>query len=131
METIYKVEVGVLLDKDNEMFDAYSCVYDKQHGYYDENVAMFLDKDEAKKYAFSYVNNGVENTYGIVSELSCDFTDEQISEIKDQNYTDDVDTMFPDEYYRTEPVISTLHKKDGVVYIDTLFDFPKKTSYVK
>lgn len=66
---IYKVEVGVLLSKDNEEYEDYNGVYDKQHGFYDENVSFFTDKDEAVDYAKKYVADGIINTYAIVKLL--------------------------------------------------------------
>ena len=46
---IYKVEVGVLWNEDegHEDYDCYNNVYDKQYGYYDENVAFELDYNKA------------------------------------------------------------------------------------
>lgn len=56
---IYKVEVGVLWTKDEEHedYDCYNSVYDKQYGYYDENVAFKLDYNKALEYARNYVEN--------------------------------------------------------------------------
>ena len=46
---IYKIEVGVLLTEDEECedYDCYNDVYDKQYGYYDENVTFELDYNKA------------------------------------------------------------------------------------
>ena len=71
---IYKIEVGVLLAKDEEHedYDCYNNVYDKQYGYYDENVVFELDYMQAVEYAKNYVNNGVNGTYAIVSKINYD-----------------------------------------------------------
>lgn len=71
---IYKVEVGVIwLEEENhEDIDCYNQVYDKQFGYYDENVAFELDYNKAIGFANSYVENGVNGTYAIVSKIDFD-----------------------------------------------------------
>ena len=66
---IYKIEVGVLLDSDHEEYDCYNGVYDKQHAFYDENVAFELDYQQAINYANGYVDDGVNGTYAIVSAI--------------------------------------------------------------
>ena len=71
---IYKIEVGVLWTKDEEHEDCncYNNVYDKQYGYYDENVAFELDYNKALDYAKYYVENGVNGTYAIISKIDYD-----------------------------------------------------------
>ena len=71
---IYKIEVGVLWTKDEEHedYDCYNNVYDKQYGYYDENVAFELDYNKALDYAKYYVENGVNGTYAIISKIDYD-----------------------------------------------------------
>ena len=71
---IYKIEVGVLWTKDEEYedYDCYNNVYDKQYGYYDENVAFELDYNMALDYAKYYVENGVNGTYAIISKIDYD-----------------------------------------------------------
>lgn len=68
---IYKVEVGVLLDKDNSEYDLY-LYYDKKHSYYEENSVLFLDYNRAVEYAKNYVDNGVNGTYSIISKIKYD-----------------------------------------------------------
>lgn len=67
MKKIYQVEVGVLLNKDNEEFEYYNNAFDKQWGYYDENIWFTTSKQFARQSALQYVKNGVENTYAIIS----------------------------------------------------------------
>ena len=71
---IYKIEVGVLWTKDEEHedYDCYNNVYDKQYGYYDENVVFELDYNQALDYAKHYVENGVNGTYAIISKIDYD-----------------------------------------------------------
>ena len=71
---VYKVEVGVLLDKDNDEYDFY-LYYDKKHSYYEENSVLFLDYNIALEYAKQYVDNGVNGTYSIISKLEYDSRD--------------------------------------------------------
>ena len=66
---LYKVEVGVLLREGEGEYDCYNGVYDRKYGYYDENVAFFLDYDGALNYVKNYVDDGVNGTYGIISKL--------------------------------------------------------------
>lgn len=68
----YLVDVGVLLEKQNDKFDFYSCVYDHKYGYYDENQYYVSTKEKAIKQAKEYVENGIETTYGIVSLTTLD-----------------------------------------------------------
>ena len=71
---IYKVEVGVIwLEEENhEDIDCYNQVYDKQFAYYDEYVVFELDYSKAIELANSYVENGVNGTYAIVSKIDFD-----------------------------------------------------------
>ena len=69
MKKIYQVEVGILLNKDDEEFWSYNNTFDKQWGYYDENIWFTTSKQLAKRSALQYVKNGVQNTYAIISEV--------------------------------------------------------------
>lgn len=69
---VYLVDVGILLSKDDADFDAYSVVYNKHYGYFDENQYYVGTLEEAVKAVESYVKNGVERTYGIVSNTTLD-----------------------------------------------------------
>lgn len=69
---VYLVDVGVLLEESAEEFSSYNNVYDKKHGYYDENQFYMLYYDDAVQYVDKYVSNGVDRTYGVVSETYID-----------------------------------------------------------
>lgn len=69
---IYKVEVGVLLDKDNDEYEDYNKVYDKLNAYYDENVGFEIDYNMALEFAKNYVDKGVNGTYAIISKIEFD-----------------------------------------------------------
>lgn len=127
---IFKVEVGVLLPEDDEEFNSYNQVYDKSHGFFDEDVSFFTFESLALAYAANYVRHGVPETYGIVVELDANLDKEQIKEIEEHNTLGDwVDGLGP-EQFTVDNVISTIHLHDGVLYIDQLFDFPRKKSYI-
>lgn len=66
--SIYTLEVGVLLDKNNEEFDCYtiSDFYDDKWGFYDENRIAFFDENKARRYANDYVVKGVDRTYAVL-----------------------------------------------------------------
>ena len=117
---LFKVEVGVLLKKDNQDYESYSQVYDKQHGYYNENVVFFRNKKNAKEYLKNYVFFGVVGTYGILSELVYDqneigYTDEDtkqiLKDIDECGIFEDYVGVFEEELYDTKNVIFTQNKK--------------------
>ena len=66
---IYQVEVGVLLDRNDEEFFSYNNAFDKQWGYYDENIWFTTSLKLAKSSALKYVKDGVPNTYAIISKV--------------------------------------------------------------
>lgn len=86
--TLYLVDVGVLLSLEDADAEAYSNVYDRKYGYYDENQYYVIDKEQAIKEVREYVKNGVERTYGVVSAshgFNSDLSDEEIAEMTVQN----------------------------------------------
>lgn len=66
----YQFEVGVMLNKEDEEYECYSCSWDKKHGYYDENTGFTKTYEEVYNYVKNYVESGVRNTYGIISEIT-------------------------------------------------------------
>ena len=98
----YFVEVGILLPKDNAEYDAYSQVYDKAHGFYDENQFYRATLEEAEDYAKEYVEIGNDTTYGIVSE----------SEVPDDFNFDEAEI---EELYDMESVVYSVAKIDNKV----------------
>jgi hypothetical protein len=84
--TAYLVDVGILLSDDDKEYDNYAIVYDKCHGYYDENQFYTKTKEEAIKYVKDYIKRGVDgiNAYGVVSETNIiydyDFENDDIGE---------------------------------------------------
>lgn len=113
----FLVEVGILLGKDNPEFDAYATAYDKEHGYYDEGQYYVESKEKALEDAKKYVNDGVENTYAVVSntELPDDF---DFDFENDSNYVED-------ETYDVDSVIFSAMKQNGVI----VESFIKKSAY--
>jgi len=100
----YLVDVGVLLSDNNKDFEAYSNVYDKQYGYFDENQYYVKDIADALKRAKEYVNKGVDLTYAVVSETYIPY-----------NYDFDSGDLGP-ERYRLEAVVYSAAKiNDAVV----------------
>ena len=68
MQTVlFRLEVGVLLKKNDPEYKDYNCVYTKRHGFFDENQSIYLDYAEAKKEADEYIKNGVNGTYAVIS----------------------------------------------------------------
>lgn len=80
--TIYKVDVGIAWTKEEQKefiedyeeneYECYSQVYDKNMAYYSENVAFELDYNSALQYAKKYIENGINGTYAIISKLDFD-----------------------------------------------------------
>jgi len=96
MKKIYQYEVGVLLDKTDEEYEAYACVWDKKHGYYDEDCGVEITLEAAISYVEDYVNNGVKNTYGIISEItvSDEEYEEILEDIENNGYCTDYDMNY-------------------------------------
>lgn len=120
---IYKIEVGVLWTKDEEHgdYDCYNNVYDKQYGYYDENVAFELDYNKALDYAKYYVENGVNGTYAIISKidydneyykLGIDDTLYMVQTILGGSYIEEYHDIFGgEELYKVDNVVYSLCKE--------------------
>ncbi len=99
----YLVDVGVLLSDEHEEFDSYAIVYDKCHGYYDENQFYTKTREEAIEYVKKYVDNGVDTTYGVVSETNLPL---------DYNFDSG---EFGPETYHTVDVVYSIAKIDGEI----------------
>lgn len=101
--TAYLVDVGILLSKENKEFDFYASVYDKKHGYYDENQFYTRTKKEAIEYVKKYVDDGVETTYGVVSETTLPY-----------DYDFDNGEFGPETYHPVD-VVYSIAKFDGEI----------------
>ncbi len=99
----YLIEVGVLLPKEDKDYGAYSIVYDKKNGYFDEGQYYRRDLDKAKEEARSYVEEGVENTYAVVTATYMP---------EDINVEDD-DVCVESEDYDTDNVVFSIVKNNG------------------
>ena len=120
---IYKIEVGVIWNKEDaqEEYECYNKVYDKEHAYYDENVAFALDYNKALEYAKSYVESGVNGTYAIISKLrynsqelygdDIEMAMKDINSILGNGFIDnDYVNMFGSELYSIDNVVYSLYK---------------------
>ena len=107
---IYKIECGVLLEKNHEDFNSYNTVYDKKNAYFDENVSIKETLGDAKDIAKYYVENGVNGTYAVISEfeISNDYTLEELEE----NYID----ILGYECYSVENIVYSLFKVKNSKY---------------
>lgn len=115
---VYKVEVGVFLDKDNDEYEEYKNVYDKKHSYYEENSVLFLDYNKAVDYAKNYVDNGVNGTYAIISKLKYD--SEEIYGGRTQLEIDyamaDINSIIGGGYVEDIGMFNGLYSLDNVIY---------------
>ena len=88
MRKVYLIEVGVLLAKDDPEYDFYSKVYDKKHAFYDENQYYVDTLNQAKHDAKEYVEQGVDNTYAIISSSALpDDIDVEEALTKNESYS--------------------------------------------
>ena len=101
IQNAYLVDFGVIVDKD-EYPAYYSDIYDKVHGYYDEDRYLVDDLEEAKKEALQYVADGVENTYAIITDQG-------------QRDTLDFDADDSSISYEAEDVVYSAVKRNGEV----------------
>lgn len=100
---VYLVDVGVLLSKEHEEFEKYAIVYDKRYGYYDEDQFYTRTKEEAIEYVKKYVEEGVDLTYGIISNATLP---------DDYDFEND---SFGPEKYELSDVIYSIAKFDGKI----------------
>lgn len=103
MMQCYLVEVGVLLTKEDKEFECYNHVYDKKHGYFDEGQHYVKNLEDAKKEVLDYVTDGVERTYGIISNTVM---------------PEDIDleeACVEDESYLVDSIVFSAVKEDGQV----------------
>ena len=116
---VYQVEVGVLLNENDEKTELYNynIVFDKKYGYYNENLWFCKTLEKAKESALKYVKSGVEKTYGIISEIDIDNEDVYISlngNIIDKDSGYDLDSEFCD--YSLDLVVKSYAKMEkGIV----------------
>lgn len=99
----YLVDVGILLTKDHKEFDFYASVYDKKHGYYDENQFYTRTKKEAIEWVKKYVGEGVDTTYGVISETNLPL-----------DYDFDSGEIGPETYHAFD-VVYSIAKIDGEI----------------
>ncbi len=110
MKKVYLVEVGVLVGEDNPEYGFYSQIYDKKHGFYDEEQFYARTLADAIAYAKQYVAVGVDNTYAVVSEA---FLDDEVVDASNEPY---IEADVEDESYALEDVVfSTAKINDEVV----------------
>ena len=112
---VYLLEVGVLLDEDDEEYEFYSQAYDKAHGFYDEGQNYYVSLSKAIRSAKEYVEEGVENTYAIVSETELDyeFTQDELDE----------DVCVENEEYSLASVVFSVVKENGCLKEGFLNDY--------
>jgi len=85
------VEVGVVLEPDNDEYEHYKYIDGFDYSLYDENILFFTNKKKAIKYAKDYINDGVISTYGIVTDHGMpNLSEEQIREIEEYHSSDDI-----------------------------------------
>jgi hypothetical protein len=71
---LYLLDYGRLLGKDEPEFEAYSTVYDKQWGYYDEGQEYYKSVEEALAHVPGYVKSS-DNHYVVITNQGDIFSD--------------------------------------------------------
>ena len=102
----YLLDMGILLPPEDEEYENYSNVYDKQHGFYGEDQSYTANLAKAIQEALDYVTYGVENTYAVISEK---YVSDSLTE------TDIRSKTVKNETYDMEDVLFSLQKKDRKV----------------
>jgi len=67
---VYLVDVGTLLEEDDDQFHNFSNAYDKKYGYFDDNQYYTKDKKQAIEAALGHVKESKGRSYGIVSKFT-------------------------------------------------------------
>lgn len=83
----YLIDNGILVTEEYDEFQCYNKVYNKAFGFYDENQYYETSKMIAIANARRYAEDGVDNTYAIVSatKLPDDF-DFRSGYVEDESY---------------------------------------------
>lgn len=101
---LFLVDVGVLLSEKDDEFSSYNQVYDKKHGFYDEDQYYSADKNLAIEQVKQYVAQGVENSYGVVSISDTENTNQDIANLNVSGET-----------YDAASVVYSVAKIDGTL----------------
>lgn len=128
---LYRLEVGVLIDESNEDYTWYNTVYDHKHGYYDEDSYFSFHAEELKEVAKKYVKNGVDNTYGVITEFDFELADlgndveyaySIVKEVIETWYIEDwvglLQCLGDKDIYDVERVVYSLCKRDEIIIED-------------
>lgn len=112
--TAYLVDVGILLSDDDKEYDNYAIVYDKCHGYYDENQFYTKTKEEAIEYVKDYIKRGVDeiNEYEVISETNVYGVVSETNIIYDYDFEND---DIGEESYHPADVVYSLAKINGEI----------------
>lgn len=119
------IEVGILLNSSDEEFDAYSINNPHlPYGFYDEN--QYVEKEacleKVRKEVISYVENGVEGTYGIISTQFPARDEEECYRLT----LGDLEYQFDYNYFKDKKdIVYSVCKKDGKIvvgFLESLLD---------
>ena len=108
---LFRLEVGVLLGKEDSEFECYNNVYTKKHGFYDEDVSVYVDYAEAKKAGDEYVSDGVDKTYCVITGDVFDVTEEELAQINETTWFDAVNEFS----FKEDDVIYFIYKDNEKV----------------
>lgn len=119
------VGVGILLHPKDKEFEAYSINNPKlPYGFYDENqyVEKKVSLEKAKKEVLHYVENGVEGTYGIISDQYAARDEEECYRLA----LGDLEYEFDYNFFKDKKdVVFSVCKKDGKLvkgFLEALLD---------
>lgn len=106
---VFLLEVGVLLDETNSEYDDYATAYDRKHGFFDEGQSYVLGLDSAIEKGKAYVQEGVKNTYAVVSKT--DVTNEDVEYWAGEDVG--IEWMDVSEDYLPEDVVYSVYKDEN------------------
>lgn len=107
MKKAYFVEAGILLEPGDREYETYNIVYGGKHAYYDELMDYYPTQEEAENFVKWYVNDGVNKTFGVITEQ---FVEDDFFETYDPD-----DLGFSDIDFSEQAVISSRVKLNGTI----------------
>lgn len=89
------LEVGVLLTENDDEFENYNEFYnnknsDVKYGYYDEDTTVYTEAELGKaiEAARTYVENGVDMTYAVITNQGvCHYDEKKVRNMDTENFS--------------------------------------------
>jgi hypothetical protein len=108
---LFRLEVGVLLDENHPEFDIYNGVYTREHGFYDEDVTICFNYEEAKKHGDDYIRASVDKTYAVIIKDILNITEAERREIMSVHSFDRIN----DFSYAEKDMVYFAYKENEII----------------